>query len=49
MEFLIEFYQFLKIRNKLWMYPVVIVCVFLAGVFILAENTLVAPFIYTLF
>ena len=49
MEFLRELWQFLKVRKKLWMMPIIIVMVVLGGLLILAQGSVIAPFIYTLF
>ncbi|MGQ0723070.1 MAG: DUF5989 family protein [Candidatus Eiseniibacteriota bacterium] len=43
-----EFLDFLKVRKKLWLTPIVVVLVVL-GALILFTSTSVAPFIYTLF
>ena len=43
-----EFVEFLKIRKKLWLTPIVVVLVVL-GALILFTSSSVAPFIYTLF
>ena len=48
-EFLKEFYDFVKVRKKYWLIPILLVLI-LFGVFIvLSQGTVVAPFIYTLF
>jgi hypothetical protein len=49
MEFLKELLQFLAMRKKLWLAPIIIVMVILGGLLILAQGSVVAPFIYTLF
>ena len=49
MEFLKEMYAFLRVRKKLWLAPIIIVMVILGGLLILAQGSVVAPFIYTLF
>ncbi len=49
MEFIKEFWEFLRIRKKLWLAPLVIVLLVLGGLLILAQGSVVAPFIYTLF
>lgn len=49
MTFLKELFCFLKLRKKLWLFPIIIVMVFLGGLLILAQGSIVAPFIYTLF
>ena len=49
MSFIIELFNFLKQRKKLWLAPIIIVMVMLGGLLILAQGSVVAPFIYTLF
>tara|TARA_B100000700_G_C14844569_1_gene760902 strand:- start:423 stop:575 length:153 start_codon:yes stop_codon:yes gene_type:complete len=48
-DFLTELWSFLKIRKKLWLLPIITVLIILGGMIILAEGSVVAPFIYTLF
>ena len=49
MEFLKELWTFLRIRKKLWLAPIIIVMLILGGLLILAQGSVVAPFIYTIF
>ena len=49
MEILKDLWIFLKVRKKLWLAPIIIVMILLGGLIILAEGSVVAPFIYTLF
>ena len=49
MSFLIELWQFLKARKKMWLLPIILVMVLLGGLLILAQGSAIAPFIYTLF
>jgi hypothetical protein len=49
MEFLQELWAFLRERKKLWLAPIIIVMVLLGGLLVLAQGSVVAPFIYTLF
>jgi hypothetical protein len=49
MEFIREFWAFLRVRKKLWLAPIIIVMLILGGLIILTEGTVVAPFVYTLF
>ena len=49
MEFLKELWMFLRVRKKLWLAPIIIVMLILGGLLILAEGSVVAPFIYTVF
>jgi len=46
---LMEFGQFLKENKKLWLLPMLLVLLLLAGIFSLGQYAAVAPFIYTLF
>ena len=49
MAFLKELWIFLWLRKKLWLVPIIIIMVLLGGLLILAQGSIVAPFIYTLF
>tara|TARA_B100000989_G_C19422802_1_gene419428 strand:- start:310 stop:459 length:150 start_codon:yes stop_codon:yes gene_type:complete len=49
MSFIKEFYNFIRARKKYWLIPIIIVSIILGGLIILAEGSVVAPFIYTLF
>ncbi len=49
MTFLIELIQFLKARKKLWLTPIIVVMIIIGGLLILAQGSVIAPFIYTLF
>ena len=49
LEFLVDFWQFMRARKKFWLAPIVIVLLLLGVLIVLAEGTAVAPFVYTLF
>jgi len=49
MEILKELWDFLRIRKKLWLAPIIFLLVILGGLLILAQGSVVAPFIYTIF
>jgi hypothetical protein len=49
MKLLIELWAFLRVRKKLWLAPIIIAMLILGGLLILAQGSVVAPFIYTLF
>ena len=49
LEFLKEFWDFLKARKKYWLLPILIVLVLLGSLIVLSQGTAVAPFIYTIF
>ena len=44
-----EFLDFLKVRKKWWLTPIVLVLVLLGALIVLTQGSAVAPFIYTLF
>ncbi len=48
-SFLIEFWDFLKVRKKYWLLPILIVLVLFGALIVLTQGTAVAPFIYTIF
>lgn len=49
MEFIKEFIQFLMQRKKFWLIPIILVMVLFGILLIVTQNSVVAPFIYTLF
>jgi|TARA_B110000914_G_scaffold217023_1_gene222661 hypothetical protein len=49
MSFLKEFWDFLIVRKKYWLIPVLLTLALLGGLIILAEGSAIAPFIYTIF
>lgn len=44
-----ELWQFMRVRKKYWLMPIVFLMVVLGGLLMLAQGSAVAPFIYTLF
>jgi|TARA_B100000959_G_scaffold257497_1_gene291661 hypothetical protein len=49
MDFIKEFLEFLKIRKKYWLLPIIIVLIIFGGLIVLSQGSAVAPFIYTIF
>lgn len=49
MEFVTQMWRFLGARRKFWLLPIIVVCVVLGGMLVLAQGSVIAPFIYTLF
>jgi hypothetical protein len=49
MGFLKEIFAFLGKRKKLWLAPIILVIILLGALLILAQGSVIAPFIYTLF
>ena len=49
MDFIREFLEFIKVRKKYWLLPILIVLVIFGGLIILSQGSAIAPFIYTIF
>ena len=49
MSFLKEFWEFLNVRTKYWLFPILFVLVLFGALIILSQGSAVAPFIYTIF
>ena len=49
MSFLKEIWQFLRIRKKYWLLPILLVLVLFGGLIVLSQGSAIAPFIYTIF
>lgn len=49
MEFLKELWDFLKVRKKFWLLPIIIILVILGVLIVLTYGSAIAPFIYTIF
>jgi len=49
MSFIKEFWNFLKVRKKYWLLPILLVLFLFGGLIILSQGSAVAPFIYAIF
>lgn len=49
MELIRELFIFLKKRKKLWLAPIIIIMILIGSLLILAQGSVFAPFIYTIF
>ena len=49
LSILSELWDFLKVRKKWWLTPIVLFLLAIGLMLVMAEGTAVAPFIYTLF
>jgi hypothetical protein len=49
MGILVELWAFLRERKKLWLLPIIVITLVIGGLLILAQGSVLAPFIYTLF
>jgi hypothetical protein len=48
-DFIKEFFEFLGVRKKYWLLPIIIVLALFGFIIVLSQGTAVAPFIYTIF
>jgi hypothetical protein len=48
-DFLKDLWDFMRMRKKFWLAPIIIVLLLLGMLIVLAEGSAVAPFIYTIF
>lgn len=44
-----EFWEFLKSRKRCWLFPIIIILLFIGTLIVFTEGSAVAPFIYALF
>jgi len=44
-----EFWDFLVVRKKWWLAPIIIIMVLVGGLLVFAQGSALAPFIYTIF
>lgn len=48
-ELIKELWQFMRVRKKYWLLPIMLTLGLLGGLLVMAQGSAVAPFIYTLF
>ena len=44
-----EFWEFIKLKKRYWLLPIVITLFLLMGLIVFTESSAIAPFIYALF
>ena len=49
LDFIKEFWEFLNVRKKYWLLPIIIVLALFGVLIVLSQGSAVAPFIYTIF
>ena len=49
MSFVSELWDFLRVRKKFWLLPILGMMVLLGGLLVLTQGSAIAPFIYTVF
>ncbi len=49
LTFVRELWMYMRVRNKFWMLPIIVMMVLLGGLIILSEGSAIGPLIYTIF
>jgi hypothetical protein len=49
MSILKEFWDFLRVRKRYWLTPIIVIMVLLSLLVVLTQSSAVAPFVYPLF
>jgi hypothetical protein len=49
LSFIAELWDFMKVRKKFWLLPILVLMLAFGGLVILTKGSAIAPFIYTLF
>ena len=49
MSFIAELWRFMRARKKFWLLPMILVFAIMGALFVMAQGSAIAPFIYTLF
>jgi hypothetical protein len=49
MSFVKELWNFMRIRKKFWLLPILMTLALFGGLIVLSQGSAVAPFVYTLF
>ena len=49
MSFIKELWNFMRIRKKFWLIPIMFTMALFGGLIVLSQGSAVAPFVYTLF
>jgi hypothetical protein len=49
MSFMKELFQFIMVRKKFWLLPILLMLALFGGLIVMSQGSAVAPFVYTLF
>ena len=49
MEFIRELWDFMRVRKKFWLLPIISILLLFGVLIVLTSGTAIAPFIYTIF
>ncbi|WFU40231.1 DUF5989 family protein [Bradyrhizobium sp. CB82] len=47
--FIAELWAFMRVRKKLWLAPLIVLMVIIAALLVLAQGSVISPFVYALF
>ena len=48
-ELIIDIWDFLKVRKKFWLAPLIITILFMGSLIVFTQGSVIAPFIYSIF
>ncbi len=48
-EFFRDLWDFLRVRKKIWLLPIIVLMVLLGGLIVVSQQSVLGSFIYTLF
>ncbi len=48
-DLIIDIWDFLKVRKKYWLAPLIITIVLMGALIVFTQGSVIAPFIYTIF
>jgi len=49
MDFLLEIINFIRVRKKYWLVPIILFLLTFGGIIVITQGSAIAPFIYTIF
>ena len=49
LELVIDIWDFLKVRKKYWLAPLIITLVFVGSLIVVSQGSIIAPFIHSIF
>jgi hypothetical protein len=49
MSFIKELWNFMKVRKKFWLIPILLMMALFGAIIVLSQGSVIAPFIYTMF
>jgi len=49
MSFVVEIWEFLCVRKKFWLLPIILLSLLFGGLVAVSQGSAIAPFLYTIF